>query len=215
MGLNAQNTFFPTTVGTVQIYVQKNFSGKVDGYSRRSVLDVKKSGDDMTVSYSIEMLDKNQKSKNPPETFPCKALIKGDVVTFDIHELFASMQKEAQNEFSVDITGVPLELSSKLKPGDKIKDSEMKMTIDMIYTKMVTTVFMTNGKCEAIEDVTVPAGTFKCHKITQKANTKMMDMNVPSASVTWYALGIGIVKSESYDDRNRLISSTELASHKK
>ena len=37
----------------------------------------------------------------------------------------------------------------------------------MGFTKMSTVTKTTNGKCEAIEDVTVAAGTYKCQNISQ------------------------------------------------
>jgi hypothetical protein len=78
--------------------------------------------------------------------------------------------------------------------------------------KMTTEIKMTDGKCEAIEDVTVPAGSYKCHKITQTISTTAMRNTTVTKSVTWYASGVGVVKSETYDNRNRLTNSMELIS---
>jgi hypothetical protein len=71
---------------------------------------------------------------------------------------------------------------------------------------------MFDGKCEAIEDVTVPAGTFKCHKITQTVATTgyIGRKEVISKTVSWYAPGIGTVKTETYDAKDKLQGSTEL-----
>jgi len=77
--------------------------------------------------------------------------------------------------------------------------------------KMSTVIKVTDGKCLAIEDVKVPAGTFKCHKITQKYTTTAMGINNVSTVVEWLAPGIGQVKSETYDDKNKLVSGSVLA----
>jgi hypothetical protein len=83
------------------------------------------------------------------------------------------------------------------------------MTMDFGVMKM-NSVAKTVGKCLVIEDVRVPAGTFKCHKITQTITTTAMNTTVVATNVTWLAPGIGQVKSETYDDKNKLVSSSVL-----
>jgi len=56
----------------------------------------------------------------------------------------------------------------------------------------------------------VPAGTFKCHKITQTATTTVMKRKTETKTISWYALGIGTVKTETYNDKNKLDNTTEL-----
>ena len=210
MGIYAQNVFFPTTVGIVQTYAQKNNKGKVESYTRQTINNVQMSDDEITVLYTFETLDKNQKPKDPPATFPCKVTIKDDVVTLDMKEVFASVQQDAQLNALVEITGVPMEISGSLQPSETIKDANMLMTIDMGIMKMKTEIQITNGKCLAIEDITVPAGTFTCHKITQTTTTTIMKKKVTSTTISWYALGMGTIKTENYNDKNQLDSSMEL-----
>ena len=209
MGLYAQNTFFPSTAGIVQTYVQKNDKGKVENYTRQTINDVQTSGDEMIVAYTFESLDKDQKPTDPPVAIPCKVTIKGDVVTLDMNEAFAGMQNEGLNAL-IEITGVPMEISGSLKPGEKMKDANMLMTMDLGIMKMKTSIQMTEGKCLAIEDVTVPAGTFTCHKITQTTTTTAMRKKTVATTISWYALGIGTVKTETYNEKNKLTGSMEL-----
>jgi len=83
------------------------------------------------------------------------------------------------------------------------------MTMDVSGMK-VETVLKIVGKCLSIEDVRVPAGTFKCHKITQTATTTVMGTTNVSTTTEWLAPGIGQVKSEHYDDKNKLVSTSVL-----
>ena len=204
----AQNSFFPTKAGMVLVYEQKNDKGKPQSYSRLSIKNVEGSGNNMTVSYVAEMLDKNKKSANPPVEIPCKVIIKNGVMILDMNQMFAGMQKDAG--LKMEVTGVPMELPGNMQPGQSLKDAEMTMSIDMAFMKMKTTIKMTGGKCLAIEDVTVPAGTFTCHKITQTVSTTVMGKNAVSQTLSWYAPGTGTVKSETYNDKNQLQSSMEL-----
>ncbi len=209
---SAQNSFFPTKAGTVQVYANKNAKGKADSYSRQTVQDVEGSGSNMSISYVLELLDKNQKPSDPPVEVPCKVTIKDDVVFMDMNQVFAGQMKDQQ--MKMEVTGVPMELPNNMQPGQSLKDADMTMTIDMTIMKMKTVMKMTDGKCLAIEDVTVPAGTFKCHKITQTVTTTVMKRDVTARTVSWYAPGVGTVKTETYNDKDKLQGSTELVEMK-
>ena len=208
-GTYAQNTFFPAKAGMELIYANKDARGRVDSHSRQAIKSVEGSGSNMTISYVFESLDRNQKSlTDPPLEIPCTVIVKDDVVILDMNRFFADQQKDQQ--LKIEITGVPMELPNNMQPGQSLKDAEITMTIDMVITSIRTVMKMTNGKCLAIESVTVPAGTFTCHKITQTVTTTVMRREVVTRTDSWYAPGIGTVKTETYDNRDRLQSSTEL-----
>ena len=206
---NAQNTFFPTKVGVVQVYEHKNDKGKTESFTQQTIKNVEGSGSNMTISYVAENLDKNRKPlSNPPVEISYKVIIKDDVVVLDMNQMFANLPQDMR--VAMEITGVPMELPGNLQPGQSLKDANMTMTMDMGIMKMKTEIKMTEGKCLAIEDVSVPAGTFECHKITQTVTTTIMKRPVVTRTVSWYAPGTGIVKTELYDDKDKLQSSTEL-----
>ena len=206
VGMSAQNTFFPTKAGVVQMYEQKDAKGKTSGYTRMTIKEISGSGNNMSISYEVEGLDKNRKPQFDP--MPLTVTIKDGVVFLDMKQLFASMQQEMQG--SVEFSGIPMELPSNMQPGTTLKDAESTMTIDLGIMKVTTVIKMTDGKCLAIEDVTTPAGTFKCYKITQTVTTTVMNSSRPSRTVSWYAPGIGTVKTETYDNKDKLTGSTEL-----
>jgi len=127
----------------------------------------------------------------------------------DVNQLLPAEMN--QKGVKMEVTGgVPMELPSNMKPGQALKPYGITMTMDVAGTKM-NTVIKAVGKCLAIEDVKVPAGTFKCHKITQTITTTVMGNNNVSTEVAWYAPNIGTVKTESYDDKNKLAHSSVLA----
>jgi len=211
-GVHAQNTFFTSKAGTVLIYANYNAKGKAESHSQLTIKGVEGSGSNMTISYLMESLDKNRKSLNPPMEIPCTVVIKDDVLYLDMNQMFAGQMKDQQ--LKMEITGVPVELPGNMEPGQSLKDAEMTMTLDMGIMKMKTVIKMTDGKCLAIEDVTVPAGTFKCHKITQTVTTTVIRKDVMSRTISWYAPNIGTVKTETYDAKNNLSGSMELVEMK-
>ena len=206
-GAYAQNAFFPTKAGMQLTYVANDAKGKASGYTLLTVKDVAGSGENMTISYVGESLDKNRKSSKPPVEMSYQVIIKDGVMILDMNQMFSSQQLKDVN---VEITGIPVEIPNNLQPGQKLKDANVTMKLDMVIMKMTTEIKITDGECLAIEDVTVPAGTFTSHKITQTVSTTVMKKTVTAKTITWYAPGIGTVKTETYDSKDKLTGSTEL-----
>ena len=204
-GAQAQSTFFPTKAGTALTYVQNNANGKAESYLRYSINEVEGSGINMSVLYEVEVLDKNRKPSNPPVVIPLKTVIEKGIVTFDMKQMFLDRPKDLQADMN--ITGMPMKLPSDIEPGWVLRNVDVIMTMSTGATKMMT---MTEGKCLAIEEVKVPAGTFRCHKITQIVACTEMNITTTTRVVSWYALGTGIVKTETYNDKDKLQSSMEL-----
>jgi hypothetical protein len=69
---------------------------------------------------------------------------------------------------------------------------------------------ITNRKVEAIEEISVTGGSFKCYKFSGDINTVAMGIKVQAKSAEWFAKGIGTVKTESYDKKGSLTGRTEL-----
>ena len=66
-----------------------------------------------------------------------------------------------------------------------------------------------NRKVEKKDSITTPAGTFECYKITY--NMDMKTMFKRSIKVTqWLASGIGLVKTETYNQKGELEGYSEL-----
>jgi len=207
-GLYAQNNFFPSKVGTTLTYANNDAKGNVESYSILTIKDIKGSGRNMTITYGAKSLDKDRKPlKDAPAEQTFQVVIKDNVVIFDMNQMIPAQMKE--QGVKIDISGTPMELPNSLQPGQALKDSVITMTMDLGIMKMSSTV-KSEGKCLAIEDVRVPAGTFKSHKITQKITTTAMGSNTVTNAITWYAPNVGTVKTETYDDKNKLVSSSAL-----
>jgi len=82
------------------------------------------------------------------------------------------------------------------------------MSLGFMTMKMSATV--ANRKLEAIEDISVKGGTFKCYKFTSDVTSTAMGMKMNLKNTDWYSKGIGIVRTESYDKNGKLQSHMEL-----
>ena len=211
VALQAQNAFFPTKAGMQMLYVNQDAKGKAASHTRHTIQKVEGSGMNLTISYVMEPLDKNMKPpSNQSSEIPCTVIIKDGVVILDMKQMFVDQMKVPN--IKVELTGIPMELPGNLQPGQSLKDANMTLTMEMGIMKMRTDMKISDGKCLAIEEVTVRAGTFTCHKITQTVTTTILRKEVVATSLTWYAPGIGTVKTENYNDKKQLTGSTELIS---
>ena len=115
-------------------------------------------------------------------------------------------------DMQVTITADNLDFPSNPQPGQTLKPG--KFTMDAVMPGMPggfkMTVDVYNRKVDALESVTTPAGTFNCVKISYEMKTFMM-MEILTKGVEWYSKDVGLVKSESYDTKGKLISSSLLS----
>jgi len=208
-GVYAQNSLFATKAGMTLTYANNDAKGNTGSYSVLTVKEVKGSGKNMTITYGITNLDKNRKPpKNSPGEMTYQVVIKDGVVIMDMNQLVPAEMKD--QGIKIDVKGTPMELPGSLQPGQALKPSEINISMDLGIMKMDSKV-KTEGKCLAIEDVKVPAGTFKCHKISQKVTTTAMNNNTVQTTISWYAPNVGTVKTETYDEKDKLISGSVLA----
>lgn len=214
LAANSQETFFPTKEGTVLVYKTLDKKSKETGSVKYTISKVKASGNDLDITYLVESLD-------PKESLLYKEEItiqqRGDKLYMDMSNLInkSAFQQDGEIPAEVEITGNNMEIPVNAQPGASLPDASVSMALKMGFVSMKMAADVTNRKVEAIEDVTVPAGTFNCLKFSSDVSATVMGMNVKSKSTEWYAKGIGLVKSESYDKSGKLQSTTHLTELRK
>jgi hypothetical protein len=189
---SGNNAFTVSKEGMVLVTAMYDKDGDKSGEMRTTVRSVAKSGRDMAITSVTQIVDGNGNVTNTVEEVV--NVVNGDA-EFDIGSSLATVTGLAVS--SADKMRVP----SKMNVGDVFGD----LRIDLGLVK----VSITNRQLDAIESITVPAGTFKdaykmAYKMTAGGNT--------SAVTEWYARGVGIVKSVSVDGDGNTESSAELVS---
>ncbi|MDR1645520.1 MAG: hypothetical protein LBS05_06845 [Tannerellaceae bacterium] len=212
MNVSAQQFFFSTSEGQVLVYAHKNGKGKTENYTRQTIRKVEGQGRNLTIAYEVEMLDKNMKKVDIQweEGLSFTVNIRDGVVVLDLKSMLGDLMKNKPAGGEMTLTGTPVEIPSTLQPGQSLKDAGINLNIGIIKIQ----VDINEGQCLAVETITVPAGTYSCHKITQTYQASVMGIRTIMRTISWYAPGIGIVKSETYDKKNTLNSSEELQSIK-
>jgi hypothetical protein len=205
-GVFAQNIFFADKEGMVLLYANLDSKGKANSYTRQTIKKVEGSGSNMTITYEGQALDKNRRPVGSnPIIVPYTVTIANGVLEWAMKSYAAP-----GTESFISFEGDRLRLPSTLQPGDKLDDVKFILTLNM-GIRIRTEIMLTEQECLAIEDVTVPAGTFKCHKVTQ-TNTAGTRRPIITKTITWYAPGIGSVKSETYNAKGKLQTATALQS---
>jgi len=206
-GLYAQNLVIPKA-GMVLTYVNNDAKGAVQSYSMMTVKEIKGSGNNYDMTLVATALDKNRKPVKDGE-MTLKIAIKNGVVIMDMNQILPADFK-AQG-MKIDIKGTPMEMPGNLKAGQSLKPYDATVTVDIAGMKMSSQIKY-EGKCTAIEDIKVPAGTFKSHKINEKVSTTVMNMTTTATNTSWWAASLGFfsVKTENYDEKNKLVSTQVL-----
>jgi hypothetical protein len=207
--LKAQETFFPIKVGTVLIYKSFDKKDKLTGTNKYTIKDVKISGSNVDLTYQCESMDAKDKLLFKEDITIHQ---KGDILYMDMSNFInkAAFQQNGEIPAELEVKGNNMEIPVNPKPGDKLADANVEMSMKMGFVSMKMTADVTNRKVEAIEDITVKCGTYKCYKFSCDVVSIAMGIKVTGKSVSWYAKGIGTVKSESYDKDGKLLSRMEL-----
>lgn len=187
------------------MYANLNAKGKVDSYTRQTISKVEGSANNMSISYVAQPLDKKQQPLGDIQV-PYTIKVRNGFMEWDMKS-FASPGTEGLVEFEGDQMRMP----TSIAPGDKLSDLHFIMTVTIGF-KIKTEVAITEQECLGIEEVSVPAGTFKCHKMTQTSTATAMRRSITTKTVSWYAPGIGSVKSETFNDKGKLQTVVQLQS---
>lgn len=182
--------------------------GKVAGKIRYKLLERTESGNE--VHFKVEATTFNDKNEQTyTTTFTAKCV--DSKFEFDMAFKLDGATMEKYQNMDVDIDASEFELPNMDQPaGTMLKDGNLKMAIaaggPMNFNM---TVFINNRKIEGKESITTPAGTFDCVVLSQDIDTKFI-LKVQASSKEWYAENIGMIRSESYNKKGKLMGYSEL-----
>lgn len=207
--LKAQDTFFPTKEGMVLTYKSFDKKEKLSGVMKYTIKKVNINGNDIDFTYLCESLDNKEKLVFSEEITVHQ---KGDVMHIDMGNFLnkAAFQQEGEIPAEVEVKGNNMEIPLNPTPGQTLPDANIEMSFKMGFVNMKMSADVTNRKVEAIEDITVTGGSFKCYKFSSDVNTVAMGIKVQAKTTEWFAKGIGTVKTESYDKKGNLSGRSEL-----
>ncbi|MBL7745483.1 MAG: hypothetical protein JNN00_18580 [Chitinophagaceae bacterium] len=199
-----------------------NADGEAVSSQHTKILDVK-SEDGMTVAY-VEGADL-QSGADKPKVVNYSYKCDGNKIYFDVASMFRDAQKQKDATFESSLIEYPI----NVKEGESLPDATGVMKAEKNGKKMEMKYHFINRKVEGKEEVTTPAGTWNCFKISHDVEVEMdipgmnekakemmktMQGNIKTTTITWMAPDFGIVKMEMYMN-DKLASRNEVVSFKK
>lgn len=208
----AQNcdTYIPWEVGkkiTTQSYDSKD---KLTGSSTSQVLSITELVGKTEAVVEAESFDKKGVSIGKGQL---KYYCSGDVFEIDMKSLLNQEQMAGFEEMTIEYKMENMSYPKSMLAGTTLKDGFVESVIsNQGMTIMTMRVDVINTKVEAVESITVPAGTFTAYKISSDIVSKTGFITINMKSVQWMVVGLGAVRSESYNKKGSLVGYTVISS---
>ncbi len=189
---------------------QTHYSGK-DKLTGRTTFEVLKkttSGDSLTFRIKAVYLDEEDYVVfvNEFDAYCNSGIFEVDMSSRMNGETMSAYQNM---EVTVDASNFPVPTLDEVV-GTALADGNLSVQVATDGINLFKmTVELTDRMVAARENLETPAGTFDCVKISQTIKTKMV-FKMQNTSVEWYAEGVGVVRSETYDKKGRLSEYTVL-----
>jgi hypothetical protein len=203
--------YYMVNEGAVREMASYDKKDKLTGTTIQTIKEIKTTGN--KTEWTIGTVSKDEKGKEISSgdlRMSCEdGIFKMDMKNF-IDE--ATLKSFEGMEITMDATD--LDYPSDLSVGQTLKDGNITINVanaGMSIMSMVVKIY--DRKVEAMEDITTPAGTFSCYKMTSTIETKTM-FKVISKSTDWMAKKVGPVRSENYDKDGKLMGYMVLTSMK-
>lgn len=201
------NSFFPMKENVRYEYEMFDKKEKMTFKMAHTMKNISGSGDNMNATLAQEIFDpkKGDKISSSELDWSCK----DGTLHFDMKSMNLMMDNTQQMSMgdagmSVDVTGDELDLPSELEVGQTLKDVSYTIKMAMgTMTLMNRTYYVHERKVESKESITTTAGTFDCYKVTFITSD---EKGRESKSAIWYAKDAGMVKTENYNDDEKLIN---------
>lgn len=179
----AQRPYGCTSAGKTLKYANYDADDNLTGYSVVTIKSVTGDGANMSVTAENTVLDVDGNALTSPiET----------TVTYENGE--ATVNVGGNNGMAVEVSGDKITLPSRLAVGMLLDLGRMNVTVSGIST----TTTITENEVIDREELSTDAGIFKCYVVKQTSEGKVFGIKGVTTTMTWYARGVGAVKTEIY-----------------
>ena len=196
--------YYPMKEGVKSVITNYDHKDRVSGSVKYEIKDVTDEGATMV----NEVFDDKGKSLLSSEV---QLLCNNDGITIDFKSLIGSqiIEQYESSGMEIDMTGTNISIPNDLSVGQTLPDAEIILNMSMASVSMTMTAKTTERKVAASEKITTEAGTFDCLVISA-VTTVEMGIKKSMRSKQWLSEGVGVVKSEDYDESGDLISKSVL-----
>jgi hypothetical protein len=198
---NCSEAYYVSKVGTKLTYEAKDEKGKISSTQETTVKAIKNTADGSDITLSTT--SKDSKGKVLAEKMEYDIICSNGTIKLRFSDMMmASMSR--MKDMEMEIVGDGVHYPANLKEGMELPNGESEIKIKTGgMTIMTFRQKEISRKVEKKESITTPAGTFECYKIVSESEMKMM-VKRKYKSAMWFSKGVGMVKMESYNDKNEL-----------
>ena len=211
-----ESDFFLQGVQSKMGYYKANDEQTGTGISE--VTKVYTSGDSTIALMKSTYQDAKKKDSHTGEM---KMICLNGVFIMDMSAAVNTASQQSGSDMKMVCTGNMVAYKNAYTVGEKLDDINMTMGMYSDGNLVSTTIVnITDRVVERYEDLTVPAGTFKCYKISYTSSFTMMvgSMKMPTMkprnSIMYYSQKAGMVRLEEYKE-DKLLSYNQLLELKK
>ena len=203
--------YCPVKEGTKTEVKHYNAKDKIQSTDKQTILSKVVTGSNVAITVKSESFDDKDKLVGSRDlTFECK----NGVFFYDMQNLIDPQTMSAYKDMEVKMTASNLEMPSVLSVGKSLADGSVQMSVSNQGMNLMNMIVkISNRKVEASEKITTPAGSFDCFKISYDVETKMM-FKIQTKGIDWVAKEVGVVRSETYDSKGKLVGYNVLSSIK-
>ena len=189
-----------------------NASDKLTGSTLSKVTSVTSQAAGTLAKIHAESFDADKKSTGVVDY---DVTCSGTSISIDTRSMLNQEMLKGYKDMDVKIEASELEVPSNIAVGTVLKDASLTMNVAMNGMQMTTMTFIyKNRKVVGSKSITTPAGTFECLKITfdvvMESSTMGISMKVNSSVVEYVSKNVGTVRSETIDEKNRLMGYSVL-----
>ena len=200
--------YLPINKGATWEITNYTAKGKEAGKIDYELIDKIENGNNIT--FTVKTITFDKKGEQIYESrFEAKCI--DGKFDFDMAFKMDGGALQAYENMDVKVDASKLEIPDlDTAPGTHLADGSLVVNIETGTIGMFKmTVLITDRVLEGRETVATSAGIFDCIVLSQKVSTKMM-IKVQGSSKEWYAENIGIVRSESYNKKGKLMGYSVL-----
>lgn len=211
--VNAQhcNAYFDFGTGTT--FELSSYSKKDKKVSSASykVNEVTNTAELTAYDMSVTIRDEKDETINEADyAVECK----DGVYRVDVSRMISPQMLAAYEGMEFDVEGTALEFPRNLSVDQTLPGGNCSIKVSSNGLKIMTiTCDISERNIVAKESITTPAGTFDCFKLTYSSEVKI-GLRIKSTVTEWYAEGVGMVKSETYNKKGKLESYMMLTEFK-
>lgn len=206
-GINAQECdyFIPFRENTGMELQTFNMRDRLQGSQQMTITRVESTAEQLTAFIHTKTFDRRNKLEHEGDySITCS----GNQMSIDIQSLMDPAMMEEFEEMDLTVEGEDLILPAKLSEGQSLPDAAMTITVaNAGMTLMEMNMKITNRKVEGKEQITVPAGSYDCYKISYETHTESRAAGMPFRNtiktIEYHAPNVGVVRTELYDSKDR------------